>query len=55
MKFVKIKTGNIIETNNKLVIDQLKKSDEYKEFKGKTPTNKTDDGGKGTDGEKPAQ
>ena len=32
MKFVFIRTGAIMETNNSMVIEQMKKSDVYKEF-----------------------
>ena len=32
MKFVFIRTGAIMETNNSMVIEQMKKSDAYKEY-----------------------
>lgn len=32
MKFVFVRTGAILETNNTFVIEQMKKSDAYKEY-----------------------
>lgn len=32
MKFVFLRTGAILETNNAFVIEQMKKSDAYKEY-----------------------
>lgn len=36
MKFINVKTGAILEPNSEMVIDQMKRSDLYKEYKEKT-------------------